>query len=231
MAILRSGHARPVWIAGSLAIVSLVVAVAAAWHRSGVALALASVAGTFASLWWLWHFRRPGRSGVNTAPAKPIHRVRERRLAAQLRDVRNAVHALPDAIVLVDENDRLRWFNTAAESLLGLHQSSDQGALLTERLSGTDLGLWLRDRAPESAIDLPAPADPTLRINVMIIPFNGRQRLLIARDISTVARLEQVRRDFVANVSHELRTPLTVIHGYLELLEPEDVPELGPVLS
>ncbi|EQD38514.1 phosphate regulon sensor protein PhoR, partial [mine drainage metagenome] len=53
----------------------------------------------------------------------------------------------------------------------------------------------------------------------------------MARDISTLARLEQMRRDFVANVSHELRTPLTVIHGYLELLDPEDVPQLAGVLN
>jgi two-component system phosphate regulon sensor histidine kinase PhoR len=35
----------------------------------------------------------------------------------------------------------------------------------------------------------------------------------------------------VANVSHELRTPLTVIHGYLELIDPDEVPELAPVLG
>ena len=35
-------------------------------------------------------------------------------------------------------------------------------------------------------------------------------------------RLEQMRRDFVANVSHELRTPLTVVHGYLDMLDPAD---------
>jgi two-component system phosphate regulon sensor histidine kinase PhoR len=55
--------------------------------------------------------------------------------------------------------------------------------------------------------------------------------MLLARDISHLNRLEQVRRDFVANVSHELRTPLTVIHGYLELLDPGDVPALAPVLG
>ena len=43
-------------------------------------------------------------------------------------------------------------------------------------------------------------------------------------------RLEQVRRDFVANVSHELRTPLTVVHGYLDLIEPEQMQEYEPIL-
>ncbi|OBX35337.1 phosphate regulon sensor protein PhoR [Halomonas elongata] len=38
----------------------------------------------------------------------------------------------------------------------------------------------------------------------------------MARDITRLHRLEQMRRDFVANVSHELRTPLTVLSGYLE---------------
>src|SRR3546814_13722290 len=44
-------------------------------------------------------------------------------------------------------------------------------------------------------------------------------------------RLEQMRRDFVANVSHELRTPLTVVHGYLDMLNPEEQPEWAPILE
>ena len=55
--------------------------------------------------------------------------------------------------------------------------------------------------------------------------------LLVVRDVTPLARLEQVRRDFVANVSHELRTPLTVLHGYLEMLEPETAPQLAPILA
>jgi two-component system, OmpR family, phosphate regulon sensor histidine kinase PhoR len=42
--------------------------------------------------------------------------------------------------------------------------------------------------------------------------------VLVFHDISSIRRLERVRRDFVANVSHELRTPLTVVSGYLEAL-------------
>jgi len=40
----------------------------------------------------------------------------------------------------------------------------------------------------------------------------------LVQDISESERLEQLRKDFVANVSHEFRTPLTVIKGSLEAL-------------
>src|SRR3546814_20418701 len=50
-------------------------------------------------------------------------------------------------------------------------------------------------------------------------------------DVCSSDLLEQVRRDFVANVSHELRTPLTVIHGYLDMLEPDDNPEWAPIVE
>jgi two-component system phosphate regulon sensor histidine kinase PhoR len=92
-----------------------------------------------------------------------------------------------------------------------------------------EVGTWLRTGQGD-ADDVASPMDAAVRLELNLIPYGGHRRLLIARDISRVTKLEQVRRDFVANVSHELRTPLTVIHGYLELLDPEDVPALAPVL-
>ncbi|MGH8246673.1 MAG: phosphate regulon sensor histidine kinase PhoR, partial [Gammaproteobacteria bacterium] len=47
----------------------------------------------------------------------------------------------------------------------------------------------------------------------------GAYTLLVARDITALHRLNEMRKDFVANASHELRTPLTVITGYLEALD------------
>jgi two-component system phosphate regulon sensor histidine kinase PhoR len=41
---------------------------------------------------------------------------------------------------------------------------------------------------------------------------------MLVRDVTATARLEAMRKDFVANASHELRSPLTVISGYLETL-------------
>ncbi len=156
---------------------------------------------------------------------------RSRRLASNLHDLRSAAASLPDAIVLLDQQQRVRWFNHAAEALLGLSHPHDRGTLLQVRLHGSELANWLEGDTTEPLGDIAAPGQPSRHINVEMLPFGHHQHLLLARDISHLTRLEQIRRDFVANVSHELRTPLTVIHGYLELLDPEDVPDLAPVLG
>ena len=46
-------------------------------------------------------------------------------------------------------------------------------------------------------------------------PFGA---VVVLHEITDLRRLEQVRKDFVANVSHELRTPLTAIQGFAETL-------------
>jgi two-component system phosphate regulon sensor histidine kinase PhoR len=171
---------------------------------------------------------------TNIDPDQPRHdrfMMRSRRLAANLHDLRRAAGNLPDAIVLLDQDQHVRWFNHAAESLLGLRRPQDRGVVLRDKLHNSELAGWLEEPSPEPLNDVSAPGQPSRHINVTMLPFGQRQRLLLARDISHMSRLEQIRRDFVANVSHELRTPLTVIHGYLELLDPEDVPHLAPVLG
>jgi signal transduction histidine kinase len=55
-------------------------------------------------------------------------------------------------------------------------------------------------------------------------PLPGGGALFVLHDVTTLRRLETVRRDFVANVSHELKTPLTVLRGYAETLQGDDPP-------
>ena len=156
---------------------------------------------------------------------------RSRRLVTQLRALRGAADALPDALVLLDRSDRVLWCNRAARRLLGLAWPRDRGADLKARLDSAPIAAWLAAGGADELDELPAPADPGTHLSYTLTPFVGGQHLLLARDVSALLRLEQVRRDFVANVSHELRTPLTVIHGYLELVEVDEVPQLAPVLG
>ncbi len=160
-------------------------------------------------------------------------RGRKRRLLGILRAYRAAAAALPDAVVVVDRNSqRALWFNKAATRLLGLRYPDDLNAPLGERLQPLPLSHWLAGgRNAEPMHDAASPVDPGLRLNLRLIPYSDEYWLLVARDVSKLLHLEQVRRDFVANVSHELRTPLTVVHGYLDMLDPADSPEWAPMLA
>ncbi|NZA26349.1 phosphate regulon sensor histidine kinase PhoR [Luteimonas sp. SJ-92] len=160
-------------------------------------------------------------------------RNRKRRLVQMLRAYRAAAAALPDAVVVLERNtQRVQWFNEASAGLLGLNYPADIDAPLGERLRPLPIAHWLASgRHAEPLLDVPSPVDPALRLSMRLIPYSQELWLLVARDVSKLMHLEQVRRDFVANVSHELRTPLTVVHGYLDMLDPADQPEWAPILE
>jgi len=160
-------------------------------------------------------------------------RARKRRLLAMLRAYRAAAAALPDAVVVVERNtQRILWFNEAATPLLGLHHPRHQGSPIVAALQPLPMAQWLASgRNAEPMIDVASPANPDLRLHLRLIPYSDELWLLVARDVTKMMRLEHMRRDFVANVSHELRTPLTVIHGYLDMLDPEDNPDWAPMLA
>ncbi|GAB2569844.1 phosphate regulon sensor histidine kinase PhoR [Dyella jejuensis] len=234
----------PAWSVWKFSLASsagLVVGALAGWLAGGhvaSGVAIVAVAEIVLLLTHLRHIAKPMMSLPTASPNKNPDQsrhdrfmMRSRRLAANLHDLRRAAGNLPDAIVLLDQDQHVRWFNHAAESLLGLRRPQDRGVVLKDKLHNSELAGWLQEASPEPLNDVSAPGQPSRHINVTLLPFGQRQRLLLARDISHMSRLEQIRRDFVANVSHELRTPLTVIHGYLELLDPEDVPQLAPVLG
>ena len=155
---------------------------------------------------------------------------RRTQLFGMLRAFRNAAMALPDALVAVGGDRRIRRFNTAAGSMLGLDHPGDLDRSLADAVDIPGLSEWLESGAAESLADIGAPGNPELHLSLRLIPYAEDHALLLARDVSQLLRLEKMRRDFVANVSHELRTPLTVVHGYLDLIEPEQIPEFESIL-
>ena len=155
----------------------------------------------------LWRQRRAGRD-------------RTRRLATTLRQLQRATNALPDAAVLLDGRERILWFNAAGTRLLGL-RPGDAGRSLSVLLRTPEIHALLATPDEGRSVEMAAPADDRLTLDMRIIPYTGDRHLLLARDVTQVAQLRTMRQDFIANVSHELRTPLTVIIGYLEALDGE----------
>jgi two-component system, OmpR family, phosphate regulon sensor histidine kinase PhoR len=189
---------------------------------------------------WRRQLRTVDGQGLWAALETLIHRrqtenrTRTRRLVRLLRAYRQAATAMPDGALIVHRRDgRLVWFNKTARQLLGLRYPQSLDTKLADAFpEQPQVAAWLAAAVTDEPLaDLPGPVDPMLRLSLRLIPYSPTQWLVVVRDITKLTRLEQVRRDFVANVSHELRTPLTVVHGYLDLIEPEDHPELATMVE
>jgi two-component system phosphate regulon sensor histidine kinase PhoR len=141
-----------------------------------------------------------------------------RQLRALLNRFQDSAAALPDAIVALTGSGEIEWLNKAATKLLGLRAPQDIGQSITNLVRQPAFTALVEARSYETSVDIPSPIDDNAHLLIRIVPYGKDERLLVARDVTQLHKLEQVRRDFVANVSHELRTPLTVVSGYLETL-------------
>ncbi|MSQ62541.1 MAG: phosphate regulon sensor histidine kinase PhoR [Betaproteobacteria bacterium] len=73
--------------------------------------------------------------------------------------------------------------------------------------------------APSPVVRARGAAGSQRTLSLQIVSFGDEEHLLLSQDVTGAARVEAMRRDFVANVSHELRTPLTVLAGFLETIQ------------
>lgn len=155
-------------------------------------------------------------------------RKRKRRLAQFLTRFREAATAMPDAAVILDKEGNIEWANPAAEKLLGIAWPLRDRRHLLRVVDHPILEEYLTKGDFQRPLEFSSPANKAAVLSLRITRFGRKhKRLLMARDITRIYHLDQVRRDFVSNVSHELRTPLTVISGFLESLSdsPDDCPE------
>jgi len=148
-------------------------------------------------------------------------------ISSALDRFRHAASALPDGVVLLNGEDKIEWCNPPAEKQLGLVLNQDTGQPITYLVRHTDFIKYLQNQDYSEPIKLKSSRNPEITLEIQLVPFGGKQKLLICRDITQIEKLEIMRRDFIANVSHELRTPLTVVGGFLETLMDMDgaIPE------
>ncbi|MGB1581485.1 MAG: phosphate regulon sensor protein PhoR, partial [Nevskiales bacterium] len=149
------------------------------------------------------------------------NRADKRQLASMLNEFQASTAALPDAVVVVDDDGCIAWCNEAAVSMLGLRVPKDIGQRIVNLLRNPAFVRAFLNEQHDADIMISAPLDSQVTLTLRIVAYGDGQRLVLARDISHIEHMERARRDFVANASHELRTPLTVIRGYLEMMEDE----------
>ncbi len=150
-----------------------------------------------------------------------VNRKAKKRLAKLLVEFRKSTEAMPDAAVVLDRQNRIAWYNSAASRLLGVRSEADLGQRIDNLLRAPDFRSYLRRKEYGKALLMASPANDRTLLSLRIIRYGKHQRLLLARDVTERATLERMRKDFVANASHELRTPVTVIRGYLEEMREE----------
>lgn len=143
---------------------------------------------------------------------------REDHLADMAERFQNAAAAMPDAVVILSQNDEIEWANPMAAPLLGITYPRDGGLRFGNLIRSPEFARYLHSGAFSDPLEMTSPANTRKTVLLQIIPFGASQKLIIGHDVTRLLLLEQMRRNFVANVSHELRTPITVLSGYLETL-------------
>ena len=148
-------------------------------------------------------------------------------IVRQRQEQEAVLASMVEGVMAVDHRERLLTLNQAAARLLGVDPETARLRPIPEVVRNPDLQNFV-DQALASSRQVDGE---------IILRDNGQDRLLQARgttlrdlqgnafgalivlnDVTRLRRLEQARRDFVANVSHELKTPITSIKGFVETL-------------
>lgn len=132
-----------------------------------------------------------------------------------------------EAVIAIDNDERVISINDAAAELFGVDRSTSPGKLVQQIVRNTKLQQQIHQvQTSQEAIEdelhiQDIDRERFLQSNIVSLASGVGEHvgvLVVLNDVTHLRRLEEIRRDFVANVSHELRTPITSIQGYVETL-------------
>ncbi len=178
-------------------------------------------------------FRHGGRFARLTYPLEKIAGEREelrRTIHDESFNLGTILASMEEGVMVVDGHHTLRLVNPSFIALFDLKVDPiGQTVLRTLRETAFEELITAAFQTGErQRRDVERNADKR-HFDVHAVPVRefagGPGVVAIIRDITRLRKLEEVRREFVANVSHELRTPLSIFHGYLEnLLDAPSMP-------
>jgi two-component system phosphate regulon sensor histidine kinase PhoR len=188
--------------------------------------------------------KEPHRVGLALENISARQQELERQIAGRESGTQTILSAMEDSLLVVDARCRITLMNPTFEKLFELRDPA-VGVPLVEAVRHATLDqlvaeTLLTGEAMRSELSLADSRSHSERhIEVSAVPIKKADdevtgAVVLFHDITELKRLDQIRRDFVANVSHELRTPLSILRGYIEVLldEPETPrEELARILS
>lgn len=143
----------------------------------------------------------------------------------EISDEKEKVEAIltnmADGVIALNDEDEIIHINPAARKMLSMKNNNNdkQNEEKIKRIFKIDFDeLFKKQTNPkETLVQI-----KKLTLKAIIAPLNRDDRIvgiiIVLQDITKQHRLENMRKEFVANVSHELRTPLTTIKSYTETL-------------
>jgi two-component system, OmpR family, phosphate regulon sensor histidine kinase PhoR len=145
---------------------------------------------------------------------------------SQRNQLEAVLSSMLEAVIAVDREERLISLNPAAAKWFETEPEKVQGRSIPEAIRNLAMQQFivraLRSRAPmEDDIVVYQNGERTLNIRSAPLLDAAQEpigTLIVFNDVTQLRRLENMRRDFVANVSHEIKTPLTAIKGFVETL-------------
>ncbi|MCL2801984.1 MAG: ATP-binding protein [Treponema sp.] len=131
------------------------------------------------------------------------------------------LNAMPEAVFAADNDLKLHLANPKARELFGLENLKNDITLL-EATRSTELVETAKKAIKANAsleTELTFHKGEEQRFQVFASPLgNNTGVVIVLLNITRLAKLERIRKDFIANVSHELRTPIQLIKGFSETL-------------
>jgi two-component system phosphate regulon sensor histidine kinase PhoR len=147
-------------------------------------------------------------------------------MKAQRNELEAVLSSMVEGVIALNKEERVISINQAAADMFETNTSTAQGRSIQEVVRNSDLQNFVKNalsRAEPEERDIVLYSDGERIINghSTVLHDAGGNRigaLIVLNDVTRLRRLENIRRDFVANVSHEIKTPITAIKGFVETL-------------
>jgi len=131
-----------------------------------------------------------------------------------------------DGIIVIDDTGKIEFAN---EAFMQISEEDE------DKLIGYDVLSFVVEKSDELALFFESPdedttfmnelsfrtrngRDKTIMVSIAVVEYrNEIKYVAVAKDMTDVKKLEQMKRNIIANISHELRTPLNIMKGYVEI--------------